>query len=83
MHVGGEEMHLVAWAVNTRALGVCGGLCIVQRLRCKLVHHGLPNAWGTMDGEHQRLAGVGIADVVADSITQLPQRQALPNDLRL
>ena len=34
-----------------------------------------------MDGQHQRLVGVGIADVVADSITQLPQCQALPNDL--
>ena len=36
-----------------------------------------------MHGQNQRFAGVGIADVVADSIAQLSQCQALPNDLEL
>ena len=69
--------HLVAWTVNARTLHFACRLCIVEGPGSKLVHHGLANSGWAMNRQDQGLYWVGVVDVVADSITELPEGQAL------
>ena len=73
--------HLVARAVNAWALKVTPWLGIVQCPGRKLMYHGLANSRRAMHGYDQWLDGILIADVVAHSVTQLLQGQALPHHL--